>query len=175
MKYDPKTAPSRDQRTSRGLWRYTAAPVPPPDEPTVPVGTRSCDRKTSGPTASAEPASPPVGSFDPTHKECRAFALLRPAWGFPPALPASVRRFRLAIVPGWLANAASDSQRFHRQSSCRSPRYLYWPSHAAMLLSCFPAHILPPSIDSCWLGFWGHAPSDAIQSHLFPLRWFHLL
>jgi len=33
---------------SRGLRRYTAAPAPPLDEPTVPAGTHRYDRKTSG-------------------------------------------------------------------------------------------------------------------------------
>ena len=53
-----RISPNQDQRTSRDLRRYTAAPMPPLDEPTVPVETRSCDWKTSCPTASPEPASP---------------------------------------------------------------------------------------------------------------------
>src|ERR1035441_7546515 len=44
-----------------------------------------------------------------------------------------------------------------------------------MLPSGFPAHILPPSIDSCWLGFRGHSPSRAIRSLPFPLRELHPL
>src|SRR5439155_862985 len=100
----------RDQRTSRGLRRYTAAPVPPLDEPTVLAGTHSCDRKTSGPTASAEPASPPAGSVDPApwgYQAC--VSRFRPAYGFPPASPVSVRRSRSVVVPGWLARAASGN------------------------------------------------------------------
>ena len=38
-----------------------------------------------------------------------AFAPLRPVWGFPPASPASARRSRSAVVPGWLASAPSDN------------------------------------------------------------------
>ena len=34
---------------------------PPPDAPSVQAETRSCDRKTSGPTCVAAPASPPAG------------------------------------------------------------------------------------------------------------------
>src|ERR1022692_4117699 len=149
--------------------------APLPAEPTVPAGTRSCDRRTSGPTASAEPASPPAGSTDPAPSECPACAPLRPAWGFPPASPASARRFRSSVVPGWLANAVSGSRRFRRRSSHRRPHYLYSPSPAAMLPSGFLAHILPPSIDSCWLGFRGHSPPGAFRSLPFPLRGLHPL
>src|SRR5712692_6784731 len=44
-----------------------------------------------------------------------------------------------------------------------------------MLPSGFLAHILPPSIDSCWLGFGVHASPRAIQSLPFPLRGLHPL
>ena len=79
MKPYPRIYPNRDQRTSRGLRRYTAALVPPLDEPTVPVETRSCNWKTSGPTASAEPASPPAGSLDPAPSGRSARTALEPS------------------------------------------------------------------------------------------------
>ena len=41
---------------------------------------------------------------------CQAFAPRRPAWGFPPASPASVRRSRSAVVLASLANAVSGSR-----------------------------------------------------------------
>ena len=44
-----------------------------------------------------------------------------------------------------------------------------------MLPAGFLAHILPPSIDSCWLGFRVHAPPQAIQSLPFPLHRLHPL
>src|SRR5438552_2006751 len=44
-----------------------------------------------------------------------------------------------------------------------------------MLPSGFLAHILPPSIDSCWLGFRGHASPRAIRSLPFSLRGLHPL
>src|SRR5260370_11228349 len=37
-----------------------------------------------------------------------------------------------------------------------------------MLPSGFLAHILPPSIDSCWLGFRSHSSPRTIQSLPFP-------
>src|SRR6267142_6081525 len=42
-------------------------------------------------------------------------------------------------------------------------------------LSGFLAHILPPSIDSSWLGFRAHSSPGAIQSLPFPLRGLHPL
>src|SRR6266571_5650707 len=44
-----------------------------------------------------------------------------------------------------------------------------------MLPSGFLAHILPPSIDSCWLGFRVHVPPGAIRALPFPLRGLHPL
>src|SRR6516164_2359899 len=137
--------PNRDQRTSHGLRRYTAAPGPLLDEPTVLVGTRSCDRKTSGPTVVAEPAAPPAGPSDPAHKECRVCAsLLRPAFQFLPAVRVSVRRSRSTVVPESLASAVADSRGVPRRSFRQFPDYLCWPSPVVMLASGFPAHILPP-------------------------------
>ena len=49
MKMDPRTSPGRGQPPSYSLQRYTAVPVPPPDEPIPPVENHSCDRKTPGP------------------------------------------------------------------------------------------------------------------------------
>jgi hypothetical protein len=49
------------------------------------------------------------------------------------------------------------------------------PSPAAKLASGFLAHIFPPSIDSCWLGFRGHASPRAIRSLPFSLRGLHPL
>lgn len=57
-----RISPERDQRTSRGLRRYIAAPAPLPDGRPPPVGTRNRVRKTSRPTTSVEPPSPPAGS-----------------------------------------------------------------------------------------------------------------
>ena len=42
----------------------------PPDELTVPGENHSCGRRTSSPTAAAEPASPLAGSIDPARSEC---------------------------------------------------------------------------------------------------------
>ena len=94
----------------------------------------------------------------------QAFVPHRPAWGFPPASPALARRFRLASVPGWLASAASGNPSSRRRSCHRRPDYLDLPSPAAMLLSGFLAHILPPSVDSCWLGVRFHSSPWATQS-----------
>src|SRR5271166_3198155 len=44
-----------------------------------------------------------------------------------------------------------------------------------MLASGFLAHIFPPSVDSCWLGFRGHASPRAIRSLPFSLRRLHPL
>ena len=83
--------------------------------------------------------------------ECQAFALLRPAWGFPPALPAAVRKFRSAIVLGSLASAVSSSLEVARQSSCRFRHYLYWPLPAAMLPSdCLLTYFLHQSTCISW-------------------------
>src|SRR2546430_13988299 len=44
-----------------------------------------------------------------------------------------------------------------------------------MLPSGFLAHILPPSIDLCWLGFRVPAPPGTIQSLPFPFHGLHPL
>src|SRR5271165_5704274 len=82
---DQRTSPSRDPPPSRSLRRCIAAPELPLDELTVPVENRSCGRRTSSPTAAAEPASPLAGSIDPAPSGYPACAPRRPAWGFPPA------------------------------------------------------------------------------------------
>ncbi len=87
----------------------TAAPGPPPDGPSGGGGIHSCAGRTSGPSAFAEPASPPAGSIDPTPSECPTFSSRRPAWGFPPASPVAAYRSRSATVPARLANALSGS------------------------------------------------------------------
>ena len=46
---------------SRARTRCTPAPVPPPDAPSAPAGSRSSPRRTSGPSPPAAPASPPAG------------------------------------------------------------------------------------------------------------------
>src|SRR6267142_1609918 len=51
----------RDQSPSRSLARCTAAPAPRLGVPTDAVETHSCNGRTSGSTASAEPASPLAG------------------------------------------------------------------------------------------------------------------
>src|SRR5258708_9569219 len=175
MKQDPRISPNRDQRTSRGLRRYIAAPAPLLDERTVPVGTRSCVRKMSRPTASVEPALPPAGSIDPAPLGCRACASLHPVWGFLLASPVSVHRIHSAVAPGRLASVASGSRRCHRQSSRRCPHCPYWLSPVAMLPPCSLDHISPPSVELFQLGVRVHASSTAIQSLLFPLRGLHPL
>src|SRR3954452_18961498 len=45
---------------------------PPPDGRSVPVGSRSCARKTSGPTASGEPAVRLAGSVGRRRKAAKA-------------------------------------------------------------------------------------------------------
>src|SRR5215813_13784242 len=72
------------------------------------------------------------------------------------------------FVPGWLASAVSGSPLARRPSSRRRLDYPDWPSPAAMLPSGFLAHILPPLIDSCWLGSRFHSSSPTIQSLPFP-------
>jgi len=47
---------SLDLSAGRSLQRTASEPGPPLDAPTAPVENRSCVRKTSGPTAAAEPA-----------------------------------------------------------------------------------------------------------------------
>jgi len=70
--------------------------------PTVPAGTRSCFQRTSGPTAAAEPASPPAGSTDPAPSGCPACAPLRPALVFPPPhRPRLVSPVQQLFPNGW--------------------------------------------------------------------------
>src|SRR6267378_3164194 len=125
---DRKISPSRDPPPSGTLRRYTAAPRAPPAEHYAPVENRGCVRRTSGPSASAEPASPPAGRTGPAHKECLTCAPPdRPASGFPPALPAAVDRFRFVAVPRSSARAASGTPGVRRRSSRLLPDFLYWP------------------------------------------------
>src|SRR4029077_16198668 len=99
---DPKIAPSRGRSPNRNLPQDTAVLGLLLDARIVPVENRSCDRKTFGPTAAAEPALPLVGEIDRAQLGYQAFAsLLRPASRFPRALPAAVHRSRPAVVPGW--------------------------------------------------------------------------
>ena len=76
---DPRTSPSRDPPPSRSLRRCIAAPELPLDELTVPVENRSCGRRTSSPTAAAEPASPLAGSIDPAPSGRSAQTALEPS------------------------------------------------------------------------------------------------
>src|SRR5208337_2890381 len=64
---------------SRSLRRCIAAPELPLDELTVPVENRSCGRRTSSPTAVAEPASPLAGSIDPAPSGRSAQTALEPS------------------------------------------------------------------------------------------------
>src|SRR3954453_12988289 len=173
MKQHQKISPSQDRRTSCNLRRCTAAPVLPLDELIAPVENRSCLQKRSDPNGVAEPAKSTAGSGDPTRLGCQAFAPHRPAWGFPPASPASVHKFRSAAVHGFLASTVLDSRSVDRQSSCRFRRYLYWPSPAVMLLSGFLAHILPQFLDPDWRGVRYHGPPMAIQSPSPAFRGLH--
>src|SRR5258707_5455746 len=85
MKTHPKISPSRDPPPSGILRQCTAAPRAPLAAHCAPVENRGCVRRMSGPSASAEPATPLAGRIDPAHQECLACALPdRPASGFPP-------------------------------------------------------------------------------------------
>src|SRR5207245_2648332 len=98
-----------------------------------------------GPSASAEPATPPAGRTGPAHKECLTGALPdRPASGFPPALPAAVDRFRFVAVPRSSAHAASGAPGVHRRSSPLLPDSLYCPSlFAPSRVRLRPSIVLP--------------------------------
>src|SRR5262249_4531349 len=53
---------------------------------------------------------PPLGGGpNPARWGCKLFNPPRRVWVFPPASPASARRSRSTVVPGWLANAVSDN------------------------------------------------------------------
>ena len=76
-----------------------------------------------------------------------ACAPLRPASGFPPASPVSVRRSRSAIAPEWPASAASDSHQVDQPSSgrclratllpltCRNASFRFARSHTSSMIS----------------------------------------
>src|ERR1019366_4515496 len=142
---DRRISPNQNQRTSRTLRRYTAAPGPPPAGPTAPAENRSCVRKTSGPTASAKPAVPLAGRTGPALSGCQAFAPLHPASGSPPASPASARRSHSSVVPGSLASAVPGILVIHPRSSRRSPDSPGSLGLVSTLFSGSLAHILPPS------------------------------
>jgi hypothetical protein len=118
----------RDPPPSGVLRPCTAVPHAPPAEHYAPVENRGCVRRTSAPSASAEPATPPAGRTHPARKECLTGALPdRPASGFPPAGPAAVGRFRYAAVPRFPAHAALATPGVRRRSSRPLPGSLYWP------------------------------------------------
>src|SRR5579862_3908978 len=122
-----RISPNPSPPPSDSLRPYTAVPSPPPDAPSVRAETHSCDRKTSGPTCLAAPASPPAGRTDPALLGCQAFAPLRPALGFPPASPVAVYRPRSTTVLGWLASAVAGTPP-NREPSCRPrPGFPCWP------------------------------------------------
>jgi hypothetical protein len=77
-----ETSPDQNQPTSRGLRRYTSAPLPPPAGPTVPAGTRSCSQRNVGSHCWMKRSST-VGMHN-----------------FQPASPASARKSRSKVVPG---------------------------------------------------------------------------
>src|SRR5208337_4052973 len=104
-----RISPGPSPPPNDGLRSHAAAPAPPPDAPSDQVETHSCARRRSGPSAFAEPASPPVGSVDPPPSECPTSSLLRPVWGFLPASPVAAYRSRSATVPESLANAPSGN------------------------------------------------------------------
>src|SRR6266568_8605627 len=146
MKQDPKISPSRNQRTSRSLQRYTAAPGLPPAWSTAPVENHSCVRKTSGPTAFAVPAAPFAGPPGPPPSGCQAFAPLRPACRFRHVTPALADRSRSTVVPASLANVVPSTPVIHPRSSRRSPDSLGWLGLASTLFFGSLAHTLPPSV-----------------------------
>src|SRR5690348_1532119 len=99
MKPYPKISPSRDPPPSGILRQYTAAPHAPPAARCAPVENRGWVRRTSDPSASAEPAAPPAEQTDPAQSECLIYAFrYRPASEFPPASPVAVDRSRFAAV-----------------------------------------------------------------------------
>src|SRR5208282_530034 len=125
---DRKIFPSRGPPPSGILRRYTAAPCAPLASHCAPVGNRGYVRRTSGPSASAEPAAPPAEQSDPARKECLTCAFhCPPASGFPPALPVAVDRFRFAAAPRFPAHAASGTPAVRRRSSRLPPDSLYSP------------------------------------------------
>src|SRR5207302_3861257 len=143
---DRRIPPSRNLRTSRSLRRCTAAPEPLLDEPTAPAGTRSCVRKTSGPTASVKPAAPLAGLTGPTPSGCQACASLRPACRFRHVKPVAAHRSHSTVVPASLANAVPSTPVIHPRSSRRFPDSLGSLGLVSMLLFDSLAHILPPSV-----------------------------
>src|SRR5215469_2344263 len=104
---DPKISPNRDPPPNGIRRRYTAAPPVPLASRCAPVENRGCVRRTSGPSASAEPATPLAGQSGPAHTECPTSSLPDPpASEFPLAVPVAVDRFPFAAVPRFLAHAA---------------------------------------------------------------------
>src|SRR5256885_6791008 len=125
---DRKISPSRGLPPSRALRQCTAALRALLAVRYAPVGNRGCVRRTSGPNASAEPATPPAEQTGPARKECLTSAFrCRPASGFPPVAPAAVDRFRFAVVPQSLAHTASGTPVVRRRSSRLLPDSLCWP------------------------------------------------
>src|SRR5262249_4263240 len=57
---DRKISPNRDRPPSDVHRQCTVVPREPPAERYFPVENRDCVRRTSGPSASAEPATPPA-------------------------------------------------------------------------------------------------------------------
>src|SRR5215469_4810859 len=125
---DPKISPGRDPPPNRILRRCTAAPHVLLASRYAPVENRGCVQRTSGPSASVEPAALPVGQSDPEQWECRACAFPRhPAFRFLPVSPVAVDRFHCAAVPRLLAHVASGTPEVPPPSSRRFPGSLYWP------------------------------------------------
>ncbi len=143
---DPKTFPDRDPPPSDARRRYTAAPWPPPDAPSVADETRDCARKTSAPTCVAEPASPLAGQTGPAPSECPACASPRPAWRSLLVSPVAACRSHLAVVPVGLASAASGSRVTPTLSCRRSPDSPYWPSPVVKPVGSSPARRPLPSV-----------------------------
>ena len=130
----------------------------------VPVENRSCGRRTSSPTAAAEPASPLVGSIDPTPSEY--LALRTPPSGLGNFHPPHRFRFvgptQQLVSDDWpvLLQVVGDSADGHAIDARAVPLCSLPPAAEACLR--FPRSQFPPSFDSCWLGFRGHASPRAI-------------
>ena len=112
-----RISPDQGLPPSVGPPPFAAGPPRPPDAPTAPGGTRSCVRKTSGPSPAATPARRPAGQIGPVPWECPICAFPRSASGCIPASPVAACRSRSITVPGWLASAPAGARAVDRRSS----------------------------------------------------------
>ena len=145
MKTTPRISPNQDLPPIAGPQPSAAAPPRPPDAPNAPGETRSCVRKTSGPSAPAGPGPPTAGRIDPAPSVCPACACPRPASGCTPVSPAAVGRSRSAAVPGWPASARAGARADRRRSSRPPPDSPGFPGLVPVPACSCPARRLAPS------------------------------